>query len=171
MTTRYLFDFDRTVFDMEGLYTAIATTNPTVELGTVASLENIDLTGLLFQDALDFFAAHDRSQIDILSSGHGKTGTWDPAYQSEKVRLSGVDAYVNQIHIVAKDKVSVLKEVSEQCEDRIVFVDDHPDNVVAVATALPQILTVYLDRLGDGGVSADIPRIESLSELDAIIAV
>ena len=169
MNIKYLFDFDRTVFDMEQLYREIATHNPDATLGTVDSLAGIDVPQLLFADAVEFFASHNREAIDILSSGHGKTGTWDPAYQSEKVRLSGIGEYVHQVHVVAKDKVSVLQEVTKQHDGRLVFVDDHPDNVVAVAAALPEITTVYLDRLQEHAVAASIPRIESLAELDAII--
>lgn len=168
---KYVFDFDRTIFDMESLYRTIAKVNPTAELGTIGSLEGIDIASFLFSDAIEFFEQHDPQLVDILSSGHGKTGQWDPVYQAEKVKRSRVAELVNRVHIVPQDKVAVLQEIAINQTGPVVFVDDHIDNIKRVATALPDIHVVLIDRAGEITVNTTTPLIRSLAELDATIGV
>lgn len=166
---KYLLDFDRTVFDMESLYESIAQTNPQTELGTIASLDGLPLETFLFPDALQFFASHDPSDIEIISSCYGKTGQWDLDYQKEKIRLSNVADFVGQVHVVAEDKVSCIEKITGR--KPAVFVDDHPEHIRQVAEALPTVTAVYIDRLQERSDAGNVKRIESLTELDASIFI
>ena len=165
---KYLLDFDRTVFDMEGLYKAIDRHNPDAVLGSVESLEGIDLEGLLFPDAIEFFNTHPKEQMEIVSSGFGLTGQWEVSYQQKKIELSGVAKYVNAIHVVADSKISTIKRIARECDD-VTYVDDHPENVQNAIQHIPGLSVVYLDRTGKGVQIAGATSITSFAELDAII--
>jgi|AntAceMinimDraft_5_1070358.scaffolds.fasta_scaffold01108_5 hypothetical protein len=164
----YLLDFDRTVFDMEQLYRTIDQQNPRATLGTVASLAGIDLAGLLFPDALAFFATHRPAQIEIISSCFGLSGQWELAYQTAKVQQSGVDHYVAAVHIVPDSKVTMIKRLTHTVE-HAVYVDDHPEHIKNAVQTIPRVTVVYLDRSGARRQIAGAQTISSLAELDAII--
>jgi hypothetical protein len=161
---KYLLDFDRTVFDMEGLYQAIETYNPDAELGTVASLQGIDLQQFLFNDALEFFATHDQLDIDIVSSGFGLTGQWEVAYQIKKIELSGVGSYVRTVHVVPDSKISTIKRLARELEE-VVYVDDHPEHVASAVQHIPGLCVVHIDR---SGTQPDIPGSFSITKLTDI---
>ena len=166
---KYLLDFDRTVFDMDGLYLAIAATNPDATLGTLDSLENIDLEALLFPDALEFFATHEQLQIEIVSSGFGLTAQWDVSYQTAKINRSNVAKYVSAIHVVPDSKISTIKRLTRDSETDVLYVDDHPENIKTAVSNISHLKVVYLDRSGAGAVIPGATTISSLTEIDAII--
>ena len=165
---KYLLDFDRTVFDMEGLYVAIHAHNPGVDLGTVQSLEGINLEPLLFPDALEFFNTHNAADIEIVSSGFGLTGQWEVEYQSKKIQLSGVAKYVETVHVVADSKISTIKRIARE-SDNVVYVDDHPENVMSAMQHISGIEVVLLDRTGSQKAIPGVKTISTLTELDASI--
>jgi hypothetical protein len=165
---KYLLDFDRTVFDMEGLYQSIEQHNPGVDLGTPASLKGIDLEQFLFPDALDFFSTHDAADIEIVSSGFGLTGQWEVAYQTKKIELSGIAKYVHAIHVVPDSKISMIKRIASE-SDTVTYVDDHPENVASAVQHISGLTVVYLDRSGGQVAVAGAKTIDTLSALDASI--
>ena len=165
---KYLLDFDRTVFDMEGLYLAIEQNNPGVDLGTTASLEGIDLEQFLFADAVQFFSTHAKTDIEIVSSGFGLTGQWEVEYQTKKIALSGVAKYVNNVHVVPDSKISTIKRIARE-SDEITYVDDHPENVANAVQHISGLVVVYLDRSGQSTEIAGARTISTLSELDVKI--
>jgi len=166
---KYILDFDRTVFDMDRLYACITKNNPLVALGTVASLENIDLTRFIFPDALAFLVTQQQNDICIVSSCYGTSAVWDMAYQTEKIKRSGIAQYVNKVFVVPESKVAVIKRLSQDTV-ATVFVDDHPEHVQAVASALPEVHTFYLDRSNSAPIPlGGIPMIKSLTELPLAI--
>jgi hypothetical protein len=161
---KYLLDFDRTVFDMEGLYVALAKKNPGAKLGSIESLNGIDLENLLFPDAIDFFNSHNKEQIEIVSSGFGLTGQWEVAYQQKKIELSGVAKYVNEIHVVADSKISTIKRIARE-SDAITYVDDHPEHVQSALQHISGLSVVYLDRNMTGSDIAGAKRVAGLSAI------
>jgi hypothetical protein len=165
---KYLLDFDRTVFDMEGLYRAIEQRNPGVDLGTVASLKGIDLEQFLFPDALDFFSTHDTADIEIVSSGVGLTGQWEVKYQTKKIELSGIAQYVHAIHVVADSKISTIKRIARE-SDAVTYVDDHPEHVASAVHHISGLIVVHIDRTGELTTIAGAKTIATLSDLDASI--
>lgn len=165
---KYLLDFDRTVFDMEGLYRAIKRHNPDAALGSIESLKGIHLEELLFPDAVEFFNTHAKEQIEIVSSGFGLTGQWEVEYQQKKIELSGVSKYVNAIHVVADSKISTIKRIAREADD-ITYVDDHPENVQNAIQHIPGLVVVYLDRGGKGEVIAGASRETTLLNIGGII--
>jgi len=162
---KYLLDFDRTVFDMEGLYQAIEKQNPGVDLGSVTSLKGIDLESLLFPDALDFFSMVPLENIEIVSSGFGLTGQWEVEYQTKKIELSNVAKYVNQVHVVADSKISTIKRIARE-SDEVTYVDDHPQNVSSAVQHISGLRVVYLDRSGEHKLMTGARTISLLSELN-----
>jgi hypothetical protein len=166
---KYLLDFDRTVFDMDGLYLAIATQNPDATLGTTGSLVGIDIEALLFPDALGFFATHDQNQIEIISSGFGLTAQWEVAYQTEKIKLSGIAKYVTAIHVVPDSKVSTIKRLVRESEGDVTYVDDHPENIKNALQNIPTLSVVYLDRSGEQKEIPGATTIARLTDISTII--
>ena len=164
---KFILDFDRVIFDMDSLYTEIASTNPAAELGTIESLNSITLADFIFPDALDFFTQHPKETIEVVSSCFGKTGTWDLEYQREKVKRSGVANFVRAVHVVEKDKVAVLASLVSNTP--ACFIDDHTENASTVAAAFPDMNVLYLDRTGENKTPANTTRITSLAEVNAII--
>ncbi len=169
---QYLLDFDRTVFDMEGLYEQISIVNPEAELGTEASLAGIDLEALLFPDAVTFFSTHPKDSITVVSSGYGLTGQWDTAYQAAKIQLSNIQQYVGSINVVADSKIATIKRLAREYED-VVYVDDHPENVQDARTHIPGIHVVYINRSmkHDSASVVGSKEISTLDDLDAIIGL
>lgn len=164
---KYILDFDRTVFDMESLYQAIAKQNPDATLGTVESLEGIDLEQFLFADALEFFVQHAAENIEIVSSGFGLTGQWELAYQTEKIRRSNVTQYVAKSHVVTDSKIAEIKQIAESAKE-VVYVDDHPENIANALENIDGLQVVYIDRSGEGKVITGAATISLLTELDKI---
>jgi FMN phosphatase YigB (HAD superfamily) len=164
---KYILDFDRTVFDMDALYTQIAKINPDTKLGTIESLDKIDIARFIFPDALAFVAAHQSSDIYIVSSCYGKSATWDIEYQREKIKRSKIALQVNRVYVVSTSKIAVLKSLTTDMT-KAIYVDDHLGHVQAAADALPDLQTVYLDRAGATPAPAGIPRITSLAEINTV---
>lgn len=165
---KYFLDFDRTVFDMEALYQAIMQHNPKADLGTVASLEGINLEQFLYPDALQFFAAHDPADIEIVSSGFGLTGQWEVAYQTKKIELSGVAAYVHAIHVVADSKIATIKRLARE-SDQVTYVDDHPEHIASAVQHISGLQVVLIDRAGTQAPVSGARTIGLLTDLDAKI--
>ncbi len=165
---KYLLDFDRTVFNMEGLYQAIDQHNPNAELGTVASLQGLDLEQFLYPDALAFFNTQDPANIDIVSSGFGLTGQWEVEYQTKKIELSGVATYVNAVHVVADSKISTIKRLARESDD-VTYVDDHPEHIATAVQHIPGLEVVYIDRSGVQQIIPGAKTIASLVDLNASI--
>jgi len=161
---KYLLDFDRTVFDMEGLYQAIKQTHPGIDLGTVASLKGIDLEQFIFPDALQFFTAHNPEHIEIVSSGFGLTGQWEVEYQAKKIEQSGVSQYVHAIHVVADSKITTIKRLARE-SDQVTYVDDHPEHIASAVQHIPGLQVVFIDRTGSQSPVTGATTISSLTEL------
>lgn len=161
---KYLLDFDRTVFDMEGLYAAIKKQNPQETLGSVESLEGIDLEALLFPDAIDFFKAHNAADIEIVSSGFGLTGQWEVSYQQKKIELSGVAKYVGAIHVVADSKISTIKRIARE-SDSVMYVDDHPENIQNAVQHISGLHVVYINRESEDVSLVGAQTISTLADL------
>ena len=164
---KYILDFDRTIFDMDALYSQIAKTNPHSKLGTTKSLDTIDLPKFIFPDAEAFLAAHQPSDLYIVSSCYGKSATWDIEYQKEKIKRSKIAQQVNQVFVVPESKVEAIKPLVVGTT-KAIYVDDHLEHVQAVAAALPDVQTVYLDRTGTAPAPAGLQRITSLAEIDQL---
>lgn len=166
---KYLLDFDRTVFDMDSLYEEILRVNPDKTVGTIESLEGIDLKQFLFADAVSFFQNKEKENIEIISSCFGKTAQWDKQYQIEKINRSGVQNFVAAVHVVEKSKVDTIRELTRG--NSAVFVDDHPEHVKEVTTQMADVKVLYLDRKNTGVNIDGSSYITTLAELDAIMGV
>jgi len=167
---KYILDFDRTIFDMDALYRAIEQTNPGVPLGTVASLDGIDMSRFFFADVMTFLQTHNQQDIEIVSSCHGLTKRWSDRYQAEKIKRSGIDSFVAAVHVVSDSKIEIIKTIMKNNPEAI-FVDDHPEHVASVSAAIPELQVFFLNRKNENQVVSDVPGITSLADLDDMIAV
>ena len=163
---QYFLDFDRTIFDTDAMYQIMRNQLPESSIGSTESLDVIDAHSLLFPDALEFFSNHYPAEIFIVSSCAGTTADWDMNFQKEKINLSGVKKYVNEILVVEGSKVQAIKKKLKSGEGAV-FVDDFDKHLNDVHESLSDIKVVQIDRLGKVG-SGKFPIIKSLVELDNI---
>lgn len=169
---QYILDFDRTLFDTDACKAEQVKRYGTDALGSLQSLEELPVETFLFEDALDFLQAHDRSSLHIVSSCAGRTGGWDTAYQRKKLEKSGVAEYVAAVHLVFDQKIKMIRKILT--DGPAVFVDDMFSHLTAVQRVLPEVQPVHIARSGtlsakDEAQYDGIPTIEDLTELDTVL--
>lgn len=135
---KIVLDFDRTLFDVDRLYTELKEKNIYKLVGTVESLGHLEVPGLIFDDVDGFLNTLDAKDVIVLSSYSGTTADWTEEYQAEKIQLSKVIEKVGEVIVMKGSKdVHVLGIAERFPEEDIIFVDDQVSHCVAIKKAVP----------------------------------
>jgi FMN phosphatase YigB (HAD superfamily) len=93
---------------------------------------------LVFEDAIPFVKKNQKKhKFSILTFG-------DSDYQNEKISASGVGDYIDDVRIASPERLKAvqLKEILNETDERVVFVDDNPRELVA-ASGLDSDIDIY----------------------------
>ena len=171
---KYILDFDRTILDTDSLKRKQAEMFGPEVLGTLDSMDGIDIESFFFADAVEFLNTHNMEDIYIVTSCVGITGMWNIEYQKKKLKISGIYKNVNQVFVVSESKDKAIKSIPG-VETGAVFVDDFTNHLDVVKYMLPDIETVKITRKdvlkSEEKSKYKHKEIKLLTELDAIIGL
>lgn len=174
---KYVFDFDRTLFDVARLYDSLERQNLRHLAGSLESLPYLDVESLLYADVRAYLASKDPSDCFILSSSSGLTGEWEAAYQRAKIDASGVTELVSEVLVMQGEKGPALAGIASRFPptEPLVFVDDRIEQCLSVRASVPQAICCLMVRdqsvIGDTSAVQGIPVVHTLAAVDAIIEV
>lgn len=102
-----------------------------------------DLSGYVFSDCREFFETFPKIDLYLLSYGQ-------PEFQAEKIDKAGIKKYFHKTLITKKDKIYAITDelriLKLPPEEKIIFIDDRPEQVEMVKLANDKIITFHLRR-------------------------
>tara|TARA_B100000508_G_scaffold70522_2_gene55021 strand:- start:295 stop:816 length:522 start_codon:yes stop_codon:yes gene_type:complete len=144
---KYILDFDRTLFDVEGLYLALEEKEQRHLAGTTESLLLLDPADFLFPDVIDFLKKHKKEDLFILSSSQGITADWTEDYQAEKIERTGLSEYVAEVIVMKGGKGEFVRDlVADFPEDNFAFIDDQAEQCISVKNMSPEVECFVVKR-------------------------
>jgi len=106
----------------------------------------------IFSDVIPFIERH-KDRFDIIVSTHG-----DQKLQTEKIRHSNLPQEVQSL-ISTQSKEEVIRPFTEKYSN-VYFIDDKAVNIDAVKTALPNVITYFMQRQEDSPYAAASTKCE-----------
>ena len=144
---KLIFDFDRTLFDVEKLYQLLREQDAMDLAGTAKSFEIVDFAELLFPDVVSFLESHKKEDLFILSSHSGTTANWGREYQEQKIIKTGIDQLVEKVVVMFGDKAGYVKElVGNFSDERVLFIDDQITHCQSVKESVPTVECMLMKR-------------------------
>jgi FMN phosphatase YigB (HAD superfamily) len=149
MNTVFL-DFDRTLFDTNGLITLMQKYEPSVQMGTASFISILEhevhnLHTLVFPDV--------KPTLDTLRSNGYRivlmTTAENPTAQEIKIHGSGIAHYLNDTIIVPGLKGEAIAEwltKYDSAEDMHYFIDDVPTILIDAQKRNPRLITFRIER-------------------------
>lgn len=168
---KIVLDFDRTLFDVDKLYTELKEKNIYELVGTVESLDHLEVPELVFDDVEVFLNKFDIKDIVVLSSYSGTTADWTQEYQAEKIRRSKIVERVGEVIVMAGAKDVHVLEIAERFpEEAIIFVDDQVSHCMAVKKAVPACRCFCIRRdLDFAEKPQELAEVETVTSLADIV--
>lgn len=163
---KYIFDFDRTLFDTEALKREISRRRLSKLQGKPEVWDFISPADFLYEDTTHYLQKNNFQKCSVLTMYEPRLGPHAEAYQTRKVHDSGITQYVDQVVVMRGLKGPYVSKMSR--EDPVVFVDDSVEQLTSAAHMCPQALCVQMVRSGTERQET-FPVITSLEELDTII--
>lgn len=95
----------------------------------------------LFPDTKDFLSRMVGLNVPLILLSRG-----DRAFQSQKIRATGIDRYFKEIHLTSEKKITVLPSILAPNAKNIFFINDHLEETREVAHACPDIKLILKRR-------------------------
>ena len=167
-----LIDFDRTLLDTDSLYRELQ------KLGTLPgkpdTLPEELVSPLLYEDSITFLEEQKRAHTLILITlALEDYGPRVEEFQYKKVHASGLTKYFDRIElVVGVKKDRKIEELVKELEgEKVVYIDDNPDQLKAVSECCPSVTRFHIGRPGakyeNVVVDSNTHTVSSLKEVSA----